>query len=61
MVSDCCSKRCHERRLVIACWFVAVLGLLGGGLFVARAGVAGARLGRCKGMTVDGLGWGVAA
>lgn len=28
MVSDCCSKRCHERGLVIACWFVAVLGLL---------------------------------
>lgn len=29
MVSDCCSKRCHERGLVIACWFVvAVWGCL---------------------------------
>lgn len=25
MVSDCCSKRCHERGLVIACWFVAAV------------------------------------
>lgn len=25
MVSDCCSKRCYERRLVIACWFVAAV------------------------------------
>ena len=25
MVSDCCSKRCHERGLVIACWFVVAV------------------------------------
>ena len=25
MVSDCCSKRCYERRLVIACWFVVAV------------------------------------
>lgn len=25
MVSDCCFKRCYERGLVIACWFVAAV------------------------------------
>ena len=46
MVSDCCSKRCYERRLVIAWWFVAAsLGLLAEGLLVAWAGVAGAGMG----------------
>lgn len=46
MVSSCRSKRCYERRLVIAWWFVAAsLGLLAEGLLVARADVAGVGLG----------------
>ena len=45
MVSDCCSKRCYERGLVIACWFVAVLGLLAEEALVAWVDAAGVGLG----------------
>lgn len=46
MVSSCRSKRCYERRLVIAWWFVAAsLGLLAKELLVARTDAVGVGLG----------------